>query len=76
MDRIRHEKGDLRTDSIFLDLLKDKEKRDMRGNIELFTLSLELRHLSLSPLSRFEKTDCSHPIPLFMPIGEAPKLGV
>lgn len=48
----------------------------MRGNIKLFTLSLELRYSCLSRLSGFELIDCSLPIPIFMPVREAHKLKV
>jgi hypothetical protein len=48
----------------------------MRGNIQLFTLSLKLRNPCQSKLSGFEKKEHSLPTPVFMTVGEDFKLKV
>jgi hypothetical protein len=48
----------------------------MRGNIKLFTLSMELRHAYRLKLAGFEKIDRTLPSPISMPIGQASKLKV
>jgi hypothetical protein len=48
----------------------------MRGNIKLFTLSMELKHAYLSKLVGFEKIDRSLPSPISIPSGHASKLRV
>jgi hypothetical protein len=52
-------------------LSRKREEKDMRGNIELFTLSIDLKQAYRFEVARSEKVDHSIPARISMPLDQA-----